>query len=250
MFFIFSKLLLFLINPLIWILTCIFLIIVQKKQTWKRIFAYTALILIIVFCNNYLFTIIGSKWEMTSMPANSIRSHYKYAVVLGGMGSENKKTGKFYVGQSIDRVLQAIILYKQGKVDKILITGGSGAIFGQEIKEAPVVKKFCIDLGILEDDIIIEPNSKNTHENATFTKDLIGTKDKIILLTSAIHMRRSIGCFKKEGFYLDYLSTDPLSQPIFYIEDVLLPKAEALYCWTAFIKEVLGTIVYKIVGYI
>lgn len=236
---------------MVWILASIVLIIILKKPKLKKFFAWLALCLIVSFGNSFLFTIVGSKWEIPSRPATTITGHYKYAVVLGGMGSINKQTGKLHVSQSIDRVLQAIILYKQGKVEKIVITGGSGAVFGQDKREAPMIKNFCIDMGVKAEDIVSEPNSRNTHENAVFTKELIGAgTDKIILITSAVHMRRSIGCFKKEGYVFYYLSTDPLIQSNIYFEDIVVPKAEVLYNWNSLIKEMVGMAVYKIVGYI
>jgi uncharacterized SAM-binding protein YcdF (DUF218 family) len=251
MFFILSKALFFIINPLVWILgLIIFSLVIKQSSKWKKISIYSSIVLLIIFSNNYLFTLVGSCWEIPSKPASSVTGHYKYAVVLGGMGSENKKTGKFHVGQSIDRVLQAIIIYKQGKVEKIIITGGSGAVFGQGRREAPLIKKFCMDMGVPADDIFVEANSRNTHENAMFTKKMIGANEQqILLITSAMHMRRSIGCFEKEGFKFDYLATDPMIQPIIYFDDFFIPKGEAIYYWSTMIKEIVGTAVYKIVGY-
>lgn len=218
---------------------------------WKKIFLYLSIIFLLFFSNNYLFTKIGSKWEIAAKPASSITGHYKYAVVLGGMGSTNKETGKLYVGQSIDRILQAIIVYKQGKTDKILITGGSGSVFGQNRREAPVIKNFCIQMGVPPEDIIVEADSKNTRENATFSKKYIDIEnDKILLITSAIHMRRSIACFKKVGYTFDYLATDPLTKAVLYPDDYFLPKTEAMDAWTSLIKEVVGFVTYKVVGYI
>lgn len=207
--------------------------------------------MLLFFSNNFLFTKIGSKWENTARPASSVTGHYKHTVVLSGMGTTNIKTGKLYVGQSIDRILQAIIVYKQGKTEKILITGGSGSVFGQDRKEAPVIKNFCIKMGVLSEDIIVEAESKNTYENAVFSKKFIDIEnEKILLVTSAMHMRRSMGIFTKAGYKFDCLATDPLTQPVLYPDDYFLPKAEALNGWTSLIKEIVGTLTYKVVGYI
>jgi uncharacterized SAM-binding protein YcdF (DUF218 family) len=251
MFFILSKALFFILNPLVWVLTCMLLSFFLKDIKWKKILIYLSICLLLIFSNNYIFTKIGSMWEITSKPASCVTGHYKYTVVLGGMGSSNKETGKLYVGQSIDRILQAIIVYKQGKTDKILITGGSGSVFGQDRREAPLIKNFCIEMGVPSDVIIVEAESKNTRENAIFSKKFIDVKnEKVLLITSAMHMRRSIGCFEKAGYKFDYLATDPLTQPILYPDDFLIPKAEAMYGWTCLIKEIVGTVIYKIVGYI
>ncbi len=92
------------------------------------------------------------------------------------MVSENIFTGKVQFSESIDRLMQAIILYKHDKIKKIVITSGSSILLNQRVKEADILLPFCISLGIPKNDIIIEPNSRNTHENALFTKELISTR--------------------------------------------------------------------------
>ena len=55
--------------------------------------------------------------------------------ILGGMTSIDPLTGRTSYGSSIDRLLQGIILYKQGTIKKILITSGSGILLGNEVKK-------------------------------------------------------------------------------------------------------------------
>jgi uncharacterized SAM-binding protein YcdF (DUF218 family) len=140
MFFILSKLLFFLINPIIWVLLLIFLGIVLKKK--RTILLVMAVTLLYILSNTAIFQFVSKKWEIESLPADSVKKHYTYAVVLGGMATGNTKNGKIHIGESIDRILQAIILYKQGKIDTILITGGSGLVLDQSAKEAPIIRKF------------------------------------------------------------------------------------------------------------
>ena len=220
-----------------------------KKR--RVIFLVSAAILLFLFSNAAIFQVVSKKWEIESLPADSIKKHYTYAVVLGGMASENIENGKMYIGQSIDRILQAIILYKQGKIDTILITGGSGMVLDQSMKEAPIIRKFCTDMGVKDSCILIEDQSRNTRENATMTKALLNNRHpSMLLITSAFHMRRSMGCFKKEGFEFDVLSTDPLCKTRLYIDDYFIPKADIIDKWGILIKEIAGTFTYKLAGYI
>ena len=249
MFFVLSKLLFFLLNPVIWVLALIILGLFFKKR--RVIFLVSAAILLFLFSNAAIFQVVSKKWEIESLPADSIKKHYTYAVVLGGMASENIENGKMYIGQSIDRILQAIILYKQGKIDTILITGGSGMVLDQSMKEAPIIRKFCTDMGVKDSCILIEDQSRNTRENATMTKALLNNRHpSMLLITSAFHMRRSMGCFKKEGFEFDVLSTDPLCKTRLYIDDYFIPKADIIDKWGILIKEIAGTFTYKLAGYI
>ncbi|HEY9125228.1 MAG TPA: YdcF family protein [Bacteroidales bacterium] len=249
MFFILSKLLFFLINPIVWVLSLIVTGLLLKKR--KEAFYLSAAILLFIFSNAGIFQFVSKKWEIESLPADSVKKHYTYAVVLGGMASGNTENGKMLFGESIDRILQAIILYKQGKIDTIFITGGSGLVWGQSKKEAPIIRKFCTDMGVKENCILIEDQSRNTHENAIMTKALLNScQGRILLITSAFHMRRSMGCFKKSGFEFDILSTNPLCRNQLYLDDYFIPKTEIIEKWGILLKEITGSIVYKLAGYI
>lgn len=251
MFFFFSKILYFLINPIVWIvLLLIFALIFRKKARVLKYFLIAALSISIIFSNAALFTFVVKKWEIAPVTPQNFKGHYKYAIVLGGMASVGPGN-KLHVGTSIDRILTAIALYHKGQVEKIVITGGSGTLTGQTRKEAPYIENFCISMGVDEDDIIIEQESRNTYENALFTKQKIGIPtEKTLLITSAFHMRRSIGCFKKQGFVFDVLSADPSGEPKLYIDDYFLPKADPLMKWNFLIKEWFGYFSYKMAGYI
>jgi uncharacterized SAM-binding protein YcdF (DUF218 family) len=73
---------------------------------------------------------------------------------------------------------------------------------------------------------------------------------RILLITSAFHMRRSMGCYKKEGFEFEVLSTNPFCKVRLYIDDYFIPKAEVIDKWGILIKEIVGTVTYKVAGYI
>lgn len=251
MFFIFSKILYFLITPICWIAAAIILAFIFRKKTfWLKFFIVSAIAIVLVFSNSAFYTFVIRKWEIPAVAPQHFKGNYKYAIVLGGMAS-SADDGKLHVGPSIDRILTAITLYHKGQIEKILITGGSGLLTAQEAKEAPAIELFCIQMKVDEEDIIIEPESRNTYENAVFTKNLIGTpQEKVLLITSASHMRRSIGCFKKQGFKFDLLSADPSGEPQLYFDDYFIPKAEPLMKWNYLIKEWIGYYAYKAAGYI
>ena len=122
--------------------------------------------------------------------------------------------------------------------------------FTNEIKEAIILKDLCLKLGIPKKDLIIEPVSRNTRENAVFTRKMFSNyNQKVILITSAFHMRRAAGCFKKAGFNIDTFGTDPLEIAVFGIDDYFIPKADPINKWTILIKEWIGYISYKLAGY-
>lgn len=250
MFFILSKILYFIVNPATWIIALLFLAIIFKRKNIKTALLICAALMYFVFTNNAIVNSALKMWEVPSLPADSIKLKYKYAVVLGGMAWKDTASGKLIIERSVDRILLAIQLYHAKKIDKILITGGSASIINQNMKEAPWIKEFCTVMGVDSADINIESDSKNTYENAIYSRKFIGiTSEKILLITSAFHMRRSASIFKKAGYNFDYLATDPFVKTKLYFDDYIMPKSEALVKWTFLIKEVVGYIVYKILGY-
>jgi uncharacterized SAM-binding protein YcdF (DUF218 family) len=121
-------------------------------------------------------------------------------------------------------------------------------------KEADEIAEALVLMGVPDSSIVRETNSRNTHESAQEIKKILLGKSnpsECLLITSAYHMRRSAGCFKKEGWNMDCFSTDFVSHPRKYSIDVLLlPSTEALGKWQVMIREWVGIVSYKLAGYV
>lgn len=252
MFFIFSKLLVFILSPLVWIVALLLYAVFTKYPNRKKKCLVWALCLTLFFTNSFIFDECARLWEM---PATHFQNLKKYdaGIVLGGMSVYDfgMERAQFYRG--IDRLIQAVELYRRGKIKKIIFTGGSGRILHPEMKEGNYIKTYLLYMGIPETDFLIESESKNTRENAVLTKVLIDNeniKGEFLLITSAFHIRRSIGCFNKAGITAIPYSTDRYSGARkFEFDHLFLPEPSILYNWTTFIHEMVGFIVYKIAGY-
>jgi uncharacterized SAM-binding protein YcdF (DUF218 family) len=164
----------------------------------------------------------------------------------------NLDRAQFFRG--VDRLIQAIELYKRGVIKKIIFTGGSGRLLHPEMKEGKYINRYLLDMGIPQEDFLIESESQNTHENALFTKTLLdqnNIKGDFLLITSGFHMRRSIGCFNKVGIVATPYSADPHSGPRkFEFDYLFIPAVTMMNEWDNLIHEVVGYITYKLVGYI
>ncbi len=99
---------------------------------------------------------------------------------------------------ALARIIEGVRLYKKSP-KKIVVSGG--IVFDGKKSEAEVYKKIMLDLGVLEDDIIIESKSHTTGENAKYTSEIMKNYDyeKVILITSATHMNRSKKSFERNG---------------------------------------------------
>ena len=177
---------------------------------------------------------------------------------MGGVLAYNEEKGRTQFLRGADRLFQAIDLYKQGKIKKIIFTGGSGLVLNPEFKEGVLVKKYVIKLGIPESDFLVGNEYRNTYENDVFTKQLLdreNIKGNLLLITSAFHMRRSLGCFAKVGLYpkpfcADKYISDEKKVIDIKIVEWLIPSLDIMTEWTNFIHELVGYGVYKIVGYV
>ena len=102
-----------------------------------------------------------------------------------------------------------------------MLTGGAGNLLEKKVSEAEEMIAFLDKMDVPRADIIIEGASRNTHENAAFTKTILENDypgSRCLLITSAWHMRRSAGCFKKEKvaftpYCVDYVSERARAHP-------------------------------------
>jgi len=252
MFFIFSKLFVFIITPLFWIIILLLFSHFSKEEKKKRKYLMIGIFLALFFSNGFLFNSFMGLWEVPATPYNKLGT-YEAGIVLGGMSVNDEELGRAQFFRGVDRLIQAIDLYKRGIIKKIIFTGGSGRILAPEMKEGLYLKDYILKMGVNESDLLMESESNNTHENAAFTKVLLDREKisgKLLLITSAFHMKRSIGCFKKEGIIAEPYSTDRFSGPLkFEFDYLVIPDVSAMSNWTGLIHEVVGYITYKIKGY-
>jgi uncharacterized SAM-binding protein YcdF (DUF218 family) len=258
MFFLLSKLLNFIIMPLVWIITLLLIATLSKDQFKREKYLVWSLALLLFFSNSFLFSVCMSLWELPQTNYKDLKT-YQAGIVMGGVTGNHKEHDRIQFIRGADRLFQAIDLYKKGIIKKIVFTGGSGYVTKPELKEGAMVKQYILRLGIPADDFIVENESRNTYENALFTKQLL--KDScisgnLVLITSAFHMRRSLACFNKQGIYPDPFCVDVYAEkqanvfPFFIsIEKLIIPSLEPLQDWTNFIHELIGYTVYKIAGY-
>ncbi len=253
-FFILSKILAFLITPLIWILGLLIYSFIQKDERRRRKIILISILLIYIFSNPFIFNECMRRWEVPPIKETELDTKYDAVIVPGGLSFYDNEVDRVQFGRGNDRLMQAIHLYKKGRASKIFFTGGSGSITFPEMKEAPNIRSFLIELGIPDEDILIESDSKNTRENALFSKPILEENfpgGKFVLSTSAFHMRRAMGCFEKVGISADAYSTDRYSGPSRYEPDFLfMPSHDIFFNWNNLIHEVVGYLIYKLAGYI
>ncbi len=248
MFFVFSKLLVFFIYPLSWILAILIIAIITKNQKLKRRFLILSTTLLLVFSNPFLLNQFAKLWDIAPVPLQNT-GPYSCAIVLGGFTSEGANGDGFFNANS-DRFIQALKLFTTGKVSHILISSGNGNLLHDKFTEGGWAKTQLQQFKIPDSCILIENRSRNTIENAAFSKLMLNKQHlqpPYLLVTSAFHMRRSLGIFKRTGIEVipypcAYLAGKGSTYPGDFV-----PDTEMFYKWTVYIKEIVGTIVNHLI---
>ncbi len=255
MFFFLSKTLNYLTMPL----TIIFLMLVAsalvRNEKWKKRLFWTSLISLFIFSNDFLANEVMNVWEIKATPYSAMYPHEMGIVLTGATIPFIEPNDRVYFSRGADRVTHTVQLFKLGLIKKILISGGSGRLSGEEEPEADKFKSAMILMGVPEDSIILENETRNTAESAIQVKKMLGTMnikaEDCLLITSAFHMRRSLACYRHQDVALESFSTDFYTHPrSFHLDVLLVPRVEAMNVWNKLIKEWVGFVAYKLAGYV
>lgn len=253
MFFILSKLLHFVLMPFLWVLVLLMLAIFLKNPRKKRMSLLAAIGILLVLSNPFLSNEAWRAWEVEPVPVSKVQN-YDAAIILGGItGAREDITDRILTHKGADRFLHPLQLYRLGKINKFIITGGNGRILTDLEAEASQIGRILKMAGVPEEDILIEGSSRNTRENAYNTAELLKQHpnwNKLLLVTSAFHMRRAAACFAKAEVPVIAYSTDFYAYERRYTpDDLIIPSIGAFNGWHLLIHEVSGFIVYKLLGY-
>ncbi|MCD6074799.1 MAG: hypothetical protein K0Q70_1682 [Rhodospirillales bacterium] len=125
-------------------------------------------------------------------------------VVLGGMIDQfvSQARGQASMGTAVERLTEFAALARRYPDAKLIFTGGSGNLIDQTVKEADEVRPFLESLGLDTTRVLFEGDSRNTYENAVYSKQVgqPSPEQPWILITSAFHMPRALGCFRETGW--------------------------------------------------
>jgi uncharacterized SAM-binding protein YcdF (DUF218 family) len=254
MFFVLSKVLYFLVMPFTIVCACLLFSWLVKNQKWKKRSFVAGVAMLFFFSNDFLANEIMTAWEIEARPISALKT-YKLGIVLTGTTVSHFPDDRVYFTRGADRVTHTIQLYKEKKIERILISGGSGRLTGEAEPEANRFRKVMVMMGVPQQDIIIENETRNTGESAQEVRKILDVNgfrgEDCVLITSAFHMRRSLACYRKAGVELDSFTTDFYSYPRRYsIDSFIIPKIDAFGVWHKLVKEWVGFVAYKFAGFI
>jgi uncharacterized SAM-binding protein YcdF (DUF218 family) len=170
-------------------------------------------------------------------------------IVLGGAVNENvtRYRGPVELTSGGDRMTEATILARRFPEAKLVFTGGSAALLGSPHREAHAAEKLFLGLGLPREQLVFESESRNTYENVIFTRELVKPQkgQTWLLVTSAMHMPRAVGIFRKAGlditpYPVDFKTTGRWSERVRPTTDIL----SGLYLVDRALREYIGLAAY------
>jgi uncharacterized SAM-binding protein YcdF (DUF218 family) len=172
-------------------------------------------------------------------------------ILLGGElnASRTLQTGQPVITNA-SRLLAFADLARRHPEARLVFTGGSGSLFDKEANEARAMPVVLRAIGIDPARVAFESRSRNTYENAIYTREVVAPKEGEVwlLVTSAFHMPRSVGVFRKAGMQVIAYPTGHLARGSFDwdalatfdvgFRDLVTPG-----------KELIGLLAYRMLGY-
>lgn len=262
MFLYLSKLLPLFFYPLglVCVLMVVALITLWKRPRWAAGAIALALFVLLVGSNGWVSRSLVRSLESQIPPAELPKA--EAIVVLGGAvkPAVPPRPG-VDLSEEGDRVLYAAQLYQRALAPLVIVSGGRINWRGQGSSESADMATILSQMGVPTVAIIQDPDSLNTHENAVNVQKILNSRGirQVLLVTSAMHMPRSLLIFKYQGIaaipaptdflitehYLQELQSSPQS-----ILLNLLPDVERLNLFTHALKEYVGLVVYRLRGWL
>ncbi len=190
------------------------------KQISGKMLVTLGLVILVLLSNRLVVNHVVGFLESSNKPADlqlvnpstdqQIFQDIKFVVVLGG-GHHTVKSYPLTSQVSYStlvRLIEGVSIYRKIPGARLVLSGGG---VNSAISEAEQMQAIAEDIGIDREDIILESQSRDTEDEARLIRDIVGTA-KFVLVTSAVHMQRSVSLFRKQGM-------DPLPAPAGHLSE-------------------------------
>ena len=175
---------------------------------------------------------------------------YGIIVLGGGLDADSAaRKDDYHLGEASDRLVLALELKRLHPEARLVYSGGLATLAGEGIPETRAAEKMIVALYGDTRGTEFEPDSRNTWQNALFTARMLGDdRSKTwLLVTSAFHVPRALGCFRKAGINVIAVPTD------FRADEFAFPfltgdMAGQFTKMSLFTKELIGLVAYRLTG--
>ena len=254
MFFSTSKIVWFFLQPLNMAIVLLAIAVFVGYLGWRRLAGSIALIpfliLLVSAWTSFGALLIGPLEGRFPRPAPPAK--VAGIIVLGGgfEGAINQARGGYELNSGDDRFVESAVLARRSPGARIVVSGGNGSLLLVGEGDAATAVRLFAALGIPESRLVLENESRNTSENVANMRDLVRPErdDTWLLITSAFHMPRAMGLFRKAGFPVlpwpvDYRTSGEEGIGVFRDNAM-----DSLQTTTTAFREWCGLVAYKFTG--
>jgi uncharacterized SAM-binding protein YcdF (DUF218 family) len=221
---------------------------IERARRWLSVAALGIVLLGFAPLSEFLIAPLEARFHRPNVEG----ADFAGVIVLGGAEDARAGPGDSLMGlnEAGERVTEAVALARRFPRAKIVYSGGSTDLIYVKPAEAHRAGKLLAALGIDEQRLVLEPISRNTHENAVMTRALITPKpgERWLLVTSAWHMPRAIGCFRAVGFAVEPWPVDYRTVRSLDLNTILLHMPEGLRRIDFAMREYVGLVLYRLSG--
>ncbi len=150
--------------------------------------------------------------RFANVPLPKAGEDVKGVIILGGFEDGWVTAGRpgLALNEAAERLTEGVRIAMRWPNAKVVFTGGVGGILARGLDAAKPIGMYLANAGIEPGRIILEKHARNTYQNATLTKELLkpAPGEVWVLVTSAYHMPRSIGVYRKAGFNITAAPVD------------------------------------------
>lgn len=237
-------------------------LLLGKRPRLQRAALLGALALLLMGSNRWTAMALMRPLEWRYLPQEEIPAAEVIVVLGGDTAPPTYPRTLPEVGEAGDRLVYAAYLYSQGKAGSILFSGGAIDWMYPSLEPGSENAQLLELMGVPPEAIWLESESRNTYENALYSRQILEQKGirRIILVTSAFHMPRSVALFEHQGLEVipaptdfrttqadwEMLSRGDLRNLVFN----LLPGPDNLQTITLALKEYLGLLIYRMRGWL
>lgn len=244
-------------------LTLMLAIMFRKHQRFQNGLLFFALMVLWLGGNRWVAWSLARSLEWRHLPPRDIPKADVIVVLGGATDAAQYPRSTVEVNSAGDRIIYAAWLYQKGVADHILLSGGSIPWLDPDPSSpAEEMASLLSMLGIPERALWLEEQSHNTYENAYYCRQILEDKgiQRIILVTSAMHMPRAVKLFEHQGFEVipaatDFTVTEVGWQYLWHADWTthllnFFPSVGNLSLTTKVMKEYIGMLVYHLRGWL
>ncbi len=225
----------------------------KRKESRRRLLLVTTPFLGLLAASTpaLIYPLLGTlEWRFPPIEGRPAGTE-AIVVLAGGIMPPDKTRRETEPGiDTLYRCLLAAKLYQRGGRCPVIVTGG---VLNPGTSIPPVavsMHDLLVRLGVKDSDVLVEPNARTTYENAVETRKILQARGfgRVVLVTEAVHMERSLRCFHKQGVDAVPAACLHRATEFHLVIDSLIPSPGALSDLMAVAHEWLGLAWYRLTG--